>query len=108
MPNDNGNKSGVFNTAVRRLTPEEERYLDLTMKATERILAAVHHLSDLHKLVALKSAVAIVIKTEITQGYRGKAFKLFVQQLQDTLSEKKGTSIAGLLAPGKIGGGLKR
>lgn len=93
---------------VQRLTPEEERYQDLILKASDGVLAAVRHLSDLHKLVALKTAVAQVIKTEVAQGMKGAAFKLFVQQLQDTLSQKRGTNTSGLFTPGKIGGGIKR
>lgn len=105
--------------AVRRLTPEEEKVRAHIEKVRNDVLAALAPAHELYKLVVLEEVVTEVIFREFTQGHRGEAFRKFVMDLQRKMANRNAdrrhrqaqndaAMIEGLLAPGKIGGGLKQ
>jgi len=110
MPSDNGKiLPGLpSRPAIRQFTAEEKRYIEMIEKHRDLVLRDLRPLSEYHKMHVLKEVVCEILLRDFAQGSKGAAFKLFVQQISDGMSNRKGTSIDGLLEPGKIGGGIKR
>ena len=107
MPDENGRILPGL-PALKKLTPDEEKYRSYIEHHRNLVLRDLRELSEHHKMVVLKEAVVAILTRDFVQGTKGDAFRLFVKQISDGMSKRRDTSIEGLLEPGKIGGGVKR